>query len=141
MDNNLERGRPVPTSCNCIVDILEQILCLQRKAEIIEEKFIGCEKPFLGPCGSRCCFNTRPVQIIGCCDGDLFSVEVTSGVRTNVFRIERIDGCCCTFRCLVPNNPGCKHPFKRTDVFFTLNFGGACCFGIKCLEDTFIECV
>lgn len=137
MNNNLDEKRC--SSCNCIVDILENILCLQRKVEILEDKFIGCDKPFLGPCPSSKCFNTRPVQLLTN-EGELFEVECESGQRTNVFRVEKIDGCCVTFRCLKTCAPLSEWAFKKTDVFFTLNFG-TCCFGIKCLEDTFVECL
>ena len=49
-------------------------------------------------------------------------------------RIEKLDGCCATFRVLIANDDG---TYTSTDSFFTMNLECICC--IRCLGDVFIE--
>lgn len=61
---------------------------------------------------------------------------------SNVFRVEKIDGCCCTFRVLA-NNPdestNATIPYIATNSFFTMNLNCCCC--LRCLPDTYVECI
>jgi hypothetical protein len=60
---------------------------------------------------------------------------------SSVFRVEKVDDNCCTFRVLIPEGPdedGCFN-YIATNSFFTLNL--SCCCAIKCLDDTFVECL
>ncbi|MDD3821997.1 MAG: hypothetical protein ACOXZW_01935 [Bacilli bacterium] len=60
-------------------------------------------------------------------------------ITSTVFRLEKLGPCTATFRVLIPIKKCGKCFFKRTDSFFTVNL---CCFcAIKCLPDTFVECV
>ncbi len=133
--------------CNCenngIVAILRSILAAQRRAEIREEEEEFCDRTVLGPCCRKEECNTRPINIYTCA-GEPVSIDFTMNGQTcttTVFRIEKIDGCICTFRCLAENpDKGCKKRFIKTDTFFSVN-EGCCCHIIKCLEDTFVDCL
>ena len=59
---------------------------------------------------------------------------------SNVFRVEKIDGNCCTFRVL-ENNPDTTStlPYISTNSFFTMDLD--CCCVIRCLNDTYVDCV
>ena len=61
---------------------------------------------------------------------------------SNVFRVDKIDGCCCTFRVLA-NNPddatNATIPYVATNSFFTMNLSCVC--ALRCLPDTFVECI
>lgn len=61
-------------------------------------------------------------------------------VCSNVFRVEKIDGCCATFRVLA-NNPDTTSlsPYVATNSFFTMNLNCVC--ALRCLNDTFVECI
>jgi hypothetical protein len=63
---------------------------------------------------------------------------------SSVFRVEKVDDCCCTFRVLIPKkekgiDPDDLTKFIATDSFFTVDLKCVCC--IRCLEDTFVDCV
>ena len=60
--------------------------------------------------------------------------EVTPEATSTVFRVERINGCCATFRVLIANDDG---TYTSTQSFFTMNLECVCC--IRCLGDTFVE--
>ena len=147
------------TDCKCISDILKVINILQKKAEHFDESDNRCDRPKLD-CDKRkgeC--NTRPVQLILCCqNGDNpLVMPTTTGVAplgdagcptpafSSVFRVERVDDCCATFRVLVPKEHQkvsefcCKEDFKATDSFFTVDLKCVCV--IRCLDDTFVDCV
>ena len=53
---------------------------------------------------------------------------------STVFRVEKIDGCCATFRVLIVNEDG---TYSSTESFFTMNLECIC--SIRCLGDTLIE--
>ena len=59
---------------------------------------------------------------------------------SNVFRVEKVDGCCATFRVLA-NNPDTTEagtmPYVATNSFFTMNLDCVC--ALKCLNDTTVE--
>ena len=57
---------------------------------------------------------------------------------SNVFRVEKIDGCCATFRVLAPNpdTTDLTSPYVATNSFFTMNLNCVC--ALRCLNDTFV---
>jgi len=141
---------------NCIAEILSVINILQRNA-CPDNCLESCDRPTLGG-GDNCLIcNTRPVQIFTCLGNgvpfsmptnkDLVTVcsnpeEITDNSEccSSVFRIEKIEGNCATFRVLAPNpNHKNKLPFIGTNSFFTFNLDCAC--AIRCLSDTFVECI
>lgn len=124
-------------SCSCIAEVLKKILALQ-KEEFDNERFSGCDKPFLGPTCTTVCFNTRPIMLFNCCTGNNWSFPYTLNGTENfstVFRVEALDDCCCTCRILAFN--GEENTFVGTNEFFTIDLG--CVGAIKCLTDTFID--
>ena len=56
-------------------------------------------------------------------------------VCSNVFRVEKVDGCCATLRTLIyaPETG----TYTSTNSFFTINTDCLC--AIKCFGDTFVE--
>lgn len=62
-------------------------------------------------------------------------------VTSNVFRIEKIDGCCATFRVLAPNPETTETliPYVTTNSFFTMDLNCLCV--LRCLQDTFVDCL
>lgn len=67
----------------------------------------------------------------------------SSTINTScVFRVEKIDGCCATFRVLAPNpdsNEVLTIPYVATNSFFTMNLNCVC--SLRCLNDTAVECI
>ena len=134
---------------NCIQEILQVINVLQSNA-CPDNCLNSCDRPALGG-GSNCVVcNTRPIMLYTCSgNGTPWTMPTTrtnidcSASPTscsNVFRIEKIDGCCATFRVLATNtdttNP---YPYVATDSIFTMNINCLCC--IRCLNDTYVECI
>lgn len=109
-------------SCNCIADIINKIIHLQRNSfrKCCQE---GCDRPFLGP-DSLECYNTRPVSFYNCTTGDIWTVE-----NSTIFRVESLDGCCCTCRVLRFYDG----TYQSTNDFFTINL--KCVSAIKCYGD------
>ena len=137
-DNNT-----VTTNQNCcIANVLEQIVRLQNRSEKIDCFDEGCDRPFLGPTPTTICFNTRPITLYRCCDGELWSFPFTLNGETGtstVFRCEHVEGCCATCRVLAPNpDTTSTTPYVTTDSFFTINL--ECVGALRCLPDTFIAC-
>lgn len=61
---------------------------------------------------------------------------------SNVFRVEKIDGCCATFRVLAENTDDTTSaaiPYVSTNVFFTMNLNCVCV--LRCLPDTFVDVI
>lgn len=138
-----DNGRQNERNCDCLRDILKVILKLQCREER-EAEIGGCEKPFLGPCPTVSCFNTRPVNFYSCCSGQLWTLPFTLNGTTgtsSVFRVENLDECCCTCRILAPNPDTSQTniPFVATESFFTINLN--CVGALKCLQDTFVPCI
>jgi hypothetical protein len=137
--------------CRCIADILKVILILQRKVTHFEPISDPCDKKELCcGCKCKCKCNTRPVQLIlvGGNGNDPLVMPTTRGPITeatcfsDVFRVEKVDDCCATFRVLVPEKRTFEKEcdtFVATDSFFTLDLRCVCI--IRCLEDTFVECL
>ena len=68
------------------------------------------------------------------------SRSATETTTSNVFRVEKVDGCCCTFRVLTSNpDTTSAYPFVSTNSIFTMNANCLC--AVRCLDDTFVECL
>ena len=145
MNNNRESG-------NAICQILSVILVLQENA-CPDNCLDTCDRPMLGG-GTNCLVcNTRPVMIYTCgSNGVPWSMPVTKDATTNcsgeaigetcstVFRVEKIEGNCCTFRVLAPNSDTTSlNPYVTTNSFFTMDCDCLCC--IRCLSDCYVDCV
>lgn len=139
------------SDCKCIAEILTVIAILQKNSscsdrclETCDRGFLGCNQPTLG-------CNTRPVMLYTCCgNGTPWSMPTTREnvvcgdegvVCSNVFRVEKIDGCCATFRVLAanPDTTEVNIPYVATNSFFTMNLSCVC--AIRCLNDTYVECI
>lgn len=142
---------------NSIADILKVILILQQNA-CPESCLDSCDRPMLGG-GPNCLIcNTRPVMLYTCCgNGTPWSMPVSKDLTTvcsnpqvnncsyecsNVFRVEKLDGNTATFRVLIqnPEESYCNsQPYLATNSFFTMDL--SCCCVIRCLNDTYVDCV
>lgn len=126
-------------NCNCISDILKVIYLLQKNADTEDLCIETCDRPTLGNF-SCVYFNTRPVMLYTCMsNGETpwsapTTREANPTTYSSVFRVEKIDGCCATFRVLIVNDDG---SYTSTDSFFTMNLECVC--SIRCLGDTLIE--
>ena len=90
---------------SCLTSILETILCLQNSKDESCE-VLGCDKPYLGPTPSLVCYNTRPINLYNCTTGDVWSFPYTLGTvngTSSIFRLENLEGNCCTCRVLAQN--------------------------------------
>src|SRR5574344_1323362 len=136
------------TEGNCICEILKVILILQQNA-CPDSCLDSCDRPMLGG-GNNCLIcNTRPVMLYTCCSGSTpISMPTTKDVSSTgsdittscVFRVEKIEGNCCTFRVLADNpDTSSLNPYVATNSFFTMDCDCLCC--IKCLTDTYVDCV
>lgn len=129
---------------NCMHDILRTILILQKEANMPESCLDTCDKKCLGCTPCACCCNTRPITIYtcGCCNTPLalpISKDPTETVTSTVFRIEKLDENCATFRVLVATEVDGVITYTSTDSFFTISLSCICV--LKCLTDTYIECL
>lgn len=129
---------------NGILEILQVINVLQTNA-CPEGCLLSCDRPALGG-GTNCVIcNTRPIMIYGCgSNGTPWSMptsrDTTVDTTSNIFRVEKLDNNCVTFRVLVPNTDTTSiYPYTSTDSLFTINIDCIC--AIRCLNDTYIECV
>ena len=137
---------------NCINEILCVILVLQENA-CPDNCLQTCDRPVLGG-GTNCIVcNTRPVMLYTCCgNGIPWSMPITkdstsscagqgtTATCSNVFRVEKIEGNCCTFRVLADNpDTTSLNPYVATNSFFTMDCSCLC--SIRCLSDTFVDCV
>ena len=70
------------------------------------------------------------------------SKDPNETTTSNVFRVEKIDENCATFRVLTTNPDGTEVatiPYIATNSFFTMNLNCVC--ALRCLNDTYIECI
>ena len=93
---------------NCMYEILKTILVLQKESNMPECCLDTCDKKCLGCTPSLCAYNTRPITIYtcGCCNTGLqmpISKLANEQTTSNVFRIEKLDDNCATFRVLIAN--------------------------------------
>ncbi len=141
---------------NCISELLNVILILQQNA-CPDNTLDSCDRPMLGG-GSNCLIcNTRPVMLYMCCGNGVplsmpiskdgtntcsnSSLDSTCPECSNVFRVEKLEGNCCTFRVLTANSDtSCNsQPWLPTNSFFTMNLN--CCCIVRCLNDCYVDCV
>lgn len=130
--------------CKCIAEILSVINILQNNAECSDACLDSCDRGFLGSSSSAININTRPITLYTCGSNGTawrmpISKDPTVNTTSNVFRIEKIDGCCATFRVLATNTEEGTYPYVATNSFFTMNLNCVCC--LRCLQDTFVECI
>ena len=128
-------------SCREISEILAIINVLQQNACTSDTCLDTCDRGFLGCGANSLSCNTRPVQLF-LCNGQPLSMpiekdstDITTGT-SSVFRVEKLDGCCCTFRVLSPNTDG---TYSATNSFCTVNLHCVCT--LRCLSDTYVECI
>ena len=140
-------------SGNCVAEILTVINILQQNANCCGDACLDtCDRGFLGCSTTSLNCNTRPVMLYTCCgNGTPWTMPTTKeavvcgtegATCSNVFRVEKLDGCAATFRVLAPNpDQSCcnSQPYIGTNSFFTMDL--SCCCVIRCLNDTFVECV
>lgn len=131
-------------ACRSIAEILAIINVLQQNACNSDTCLDSCDRGFLGCGANSLTCNTRPVQIY-LCNGEQLSMPISKDSTTcsgsgcsSVFRVEKLDGCSCTFRVLAPSTEG-GFPFSSTNSFFTMNLNCCCC--LRCLSDTFVDCL
>ncbi len=140
---------------NGISELLNVILILQQNA-CPENALDSCDRPMLGG-GNNCLIcNTRPVMLyMNSGNGVALSMPVSKDLTSicsnpsesnieaecsNVFRVEKLEGNCCTFRVLTanPDTTCCnREPWIATNSFFTMNLG--CCCIVRCLSDCYVE--
>ena len=131
--------------CKCIAEILTVINILQQNAECGDSCLDTCDRGFLGCSASSVNCNTRPIMLYTCCGNGVawampISKDPDETTTSNVFRIEKIDGCCATFRVLTTNpDTGAIYPYVTTNSFFTMNLNCVC--ALRCLQDTYVECI
>lgn len=128
--------------CQCINEILTVICILQQNANCSDSCLDTCDRGFLGCSTTSVNCNTRPVMLYTCCgNGVAWSMPISKDpavtTTSNVFRIEKIDGCCATFRVLAENTDETDtNPYIATNSFFTMNLNCVC--SLRCLNDTFV---
>ena len=148
MCNNNNNNNNNECNCNkcnnCVCEILEVINVLQSNA-CPDNCLLSCDRPALGG-GTNCIVcNTRPIMLYTCCgNGVPWSMPTTrtadATVTSNVFRVEKINGCCATFRVLAENpDTTSLFPYVSTDSVFTMDCSCMC--SIRCLNDTYVECL
>lgn len=136
--------------CRCMSGILKVINILQNNAECADACLDTCDRGFLGASVSSVVLNTRPIMLYTSAgNGTPWSMPTTredvvcgdEGVTcSNVFRVEKVDGCCATFRVLAANpdtTTAATTPYVTTNSFFTMNLNCVC--ALRCLNDTFVE--
>ena len=123
---------------SCIADVLQKILVLQRQ-DFDNDNYLGCEKPFLGPIANTICYNTRPIQLFICSNGEpwTFNYTLSDGTTgtSNRLRVEALDDCCCTCRILAYNEE--SDQYSSTGQFVTIDL--SCCGALRCFQDTSID--
>jgi len=124
---------------NCVADILKVILILQES--VCQQDFCldTCDRGFLGQQCNPLTYNTRPISLYTCGTTGIplsmpISKSPTEETTSSIFRLEKLDNCCATFRVLVTN---ADNTYTPTNSFFTINLDCLCL--IRCLDDTFIE--
>ena len=135
---------------NCIAEILGVILVLQQNV-CGDSCLDSCDRPMLGGGPTCLACNTRPVMIYTCGGGNVpWSMPTTKDATTtcddgsdgcsNVFRVEKLEGNCCTFRVLQDNpDTTSLYPYTATNSVFTISLDCIC--ALRCLTDTYVECI
>ena len=135
---------------NCIAEILGVILVLQQNV-CGDSCLDSCDRHMLGGGPTCLACNTRPVMIYTCGGGNVpWSMPTTKDSTatcedgtegcSNVFRVEKLDGNCCTFRVLQDNpDTTSLYPYTATNSVFTISLDCIC--ALRCLTDTYVECI
>lgn len=131
-------------SC-CIAEVLKVICVLQQNADCGEACLDTCDRGFLGCSISSLNCNTRPIMLYTCGMGGTplampISKDPTVTTTSTVFRVEKIDDCCATFRVLALNDDPTESdiiPYVGTNSFFTMNLNCLCI--LRCLNDTHVD--
>ena len=122
---------------NCIAEILGVILVLQQNV-CGDSCLDSCDRPMLGGGPTCLACNTRPVMIYTCGGGNVpWSMPTTKDSTatcddgttacSNVFRVEKLDGNCCTFRVLQDNpDTTSLYPYSATNSVFTISLDCIC---------------
>lgn len=130
----------------CIAEILTVINILQQNAECNGDCCLDtCDRGFLGCSATTVRCNTRPVMLYTCCgNGTPWAMPTSKDpavtTTSTVFRVEKIDGNCATFRVLAPNpdtTEAALVPYVATNSFFTMSLDCLCV--LRCLQDTFVD--
>lgn len=143
--NNSCRCNNNENDCNnCIAQILEVINALQANACPGCCSIDSCDRPALGGGNGVCAVcNTRPIILYTCSSGSTpltmpTTREETGAETSSVFRVEKLNGCCCTLRVLAPNpDTTSLYPYVSTDSLFTIDTNCLCM--CRCLADTYVE--
>lgn len=135
---------------NGIAEILGVILVLQQNV-CGDNCLDSCDRPMLGGGPTCLACNTRPVMIYTCGGGNVpwsmptlkdstMTCEGNAGGCSNVFRVEKLESNCCTFRVLQDNpDTTSLYPYVATNSIFTISLDCIC--ALRCLTDTFVECI
>ncbi len=139
--------------CCCIAEILNVICILQRNANCCGDNCLDtCDRGFLGNTATTLGVNTRPIMLYTCAANGLpWSMPISrdttscpagtsSATCSTVFRVEKVDGCCATFRVLQANTDpetSTNFPYLATNSVFTMNLNCVC--SIRCLNDVCVE--
>ena len=132
------------SDCKCMAEILTVINILQQNAECGDSCLDTCDRGFLGCSVTSINCNTRPITLyIGGSNIPWempISKDPTETTTSSVFRVEKIDGCCATFRVLATNpDTTSLYPYISTNSFFTVNLNCVC--ALRCLQDTFVDTI
>ena len=122
---------------SCIAEILKVICILQSEVCPGDSCLETCTRAYFGP-SSSVDFNTRPVTLYTSSNTPItipISNNPNETETSSIFRVEKIDNCCCTLRVLVYNQG--TSTYTATNSFCTVNTDCCCC--IKCLADTYVE--
>ena len=130
---------------NCIGDILKVICVLQRNADCGDACLDTCDRGFLGCSVTNLNCNTRPINLYLCAQGGTalgmpISKSPTETEASTIFRVEKCDNGCATFRVLTLNTDpetSATTPYLSTNSFFSVNLDCVCL--IRCLNDTYVE--
>ncbi len=127
---------------NCLSNVLKVILILQENSECGDSCLDTCDRGFLGQQLSGNFYNTRPIVLYTCSSGSTplsmpVSKSPTETTTSTIFRLEKLDFCCATFRVLVATTAEGVTTYTSTNSFFTINCNCLC--AIRCLEDTYVE--
>ena len=123
----------------CISEILTVINILQNNAECSDACLDTCDRGFLGNNVATLGLNTRPVMLYTAFSNGVTpwtmptTREEASEETSSVFRVEKVDDNCATFRVLAPNTDpetSAVRPYVITSSFFTMNLNCVCC--IRC---------
>lgn len=138
--------------CKCIAEILKVIMILQQNASCSDSCLDSCDRGFLGCSTASLNCNTRPIMLYTASSNgtpwrmpttkEAISCTDATANCSSVFRIEKLDDCCGTFRVLAENtDPETSglYPYVATNSLFTMNLKCICC--LRCLNDTYIECI